>query len=154
MKKQGHSGWAGKLLRVDLSARACRAEAIDPYIPFLGGRGMSDWIVFQENKPSVRATDPGSVIALGTGPLAGTLAPGACRSNLSFKSVATGGISTANVGGHFGAELKYAGFDQIVIEGRAESPVYLWVRNGVGGGSGRGGIVGEDHLGNGRQHPP
>jgi aldehyde:ferredoxin oxidoreductase len=131
MKKQGHAGWAGKLLRVDLSARACRAEAIDPYIPFLGGRGMSDWIVFQENKPSVRATDPGSVIALGTGPLAGTLAPGACRSNLSFKSVATGGISTANVGGHFAAELKYAGFDQIVIEGRAESPVYLWVRNGV-----------------------
>ena len=130
MKRQSYFGWAGRLLRVNLSDRTCRVEPIDPYLPFIGGRGISDWIVFQEDKPSVKATDPESVIALGTGPLAGTLAPSACRSNISSKSVGTGGISTANVGGHFAAELKYAGFDQIVIQGRADSPVYLWVHNG------------------------
>lgn len=130
MGNQHNFGWAGKLLRVNLSERTCRVEAIDPYLPFIGGRGISDWIVFREMDSSVKATDPRSVIVLGTGPLAGTLAPGACRTNISSKSVATGGISTANVGGHFAAELKYAGFDGIVIEGRAESPVYLWVHNG------------------------
>jgi aldehyde:ferredoxin oxidoreductase len=132
MKKRKYFGWAGNILRVNLSERTCRVEAVDPYLFFLGGRGMSDWIVFRENEPSLKATDPRSVLALGTGPLAGTLAPAACRTNVSSKSLVTGGISTANVGGHLAAELKYAGFDQVVVEGRAESPVYLWLHNGGG----------------------
>lgn len=130
MKSHEKFGWAGKLLRVNLSERSCRVDPIEPYLSFIGGRGISDWIVFQENDPSIRAMDPQSIIALGAGPLAGTLAPAACRLNISSNSVVTGGISTANVGGHFAAELKYAGFDQIVVEGKAESPMYLWVHDG------------------------
>ena len=130
MKSQEYFGWTGKILRVNLSERTCRVEPTDPYFPSIGGRGISDWIVFREMDPSVRALDPRSIIALGAGPLTGTSAPGASRTNISSKSVVTGGISTANVGGHLAAELKYAGFDQIVIEGKAESPVYLWIQNG------------------------
>lgn len=122
-------GWAGKLLRIDLSRRVCQVEPIYPYLRFIGGRGVSDWIVFQEMNPCTKALDPESVIAIGTGPLVGTLAAGACRMNISSKSVVTGGISTANVGGHLAAELKFAGFDQIVVNGRAEEPVYIFIRD-------------------------
>jgi aldehyde:ferredoxin oxidoreductase len=130
MVYRAYQGWVGKLLRVDLTRRICKVEPIDPYLGFIGGRGISDWIVFQEMNPATKAMDPESVVAVGTGPLAGTLAPGACRMNVSSKSVATGGISTANAGGHLAAEMKFAGFDQIVIQGRAEEPVYLFLRDG------------------------
>ena len=130
MKDQYHYGWAGKLLRVNLSERTCKIEAIDPYLPFIGGRGISDWIVFNEQSSDVKAMDPQSVIAIGTGPLAGTLVPGGCRTNISSKSVVTGGISTSNVGGHLAAEMKFAGFDQIIIQGKATEPVYLLIQNG------------------------
>jgi len=130
MKEKSRYGWAGRLLRVDLTAGRCEVDSIDPYLQFLGGRGISDWIVFEEMAPEWSALDPQSVIAIGTGPLTGTLAPGACRTNVTSKSVVTGGISTSSVGGHFGAELKFAGFDQIVIQGKAEKPVYLFINDG------------------------
>jgi aldehyde:ferredoxin oxidoreductase len=129
-KGNGHFGWAGRLLRVDLDSLSCREEAIDPYIEFIGGRGMSDWIVFEESDPRIGPLDPGSVVAVGAGPLVGTLAPAAARTNISAKNIATGGIATSSVGGHFGAEMKFAGFDQIVIRGKARHPVYLAMRNG------------------------
>lgn len=125
-----YSGWAGQILRVNLTEMKCRIEPIDPYLSYLGGRGVSDWILFNESEPSVAPLDADSIIALGAGPLVGTFAPAAGRLNISTKSVLTRGVSTANVGGHFGAELKFAGFDQIVIEGKAPFPVYLWVQDG------------------------
>jgi len=130
VEEKQSSGWAGRLLRVNLTEMRCEIEPIDPYLSFLGGRGLSDWILFEESPHDIQPTDPQSVIALGAGPLVGMLAPGASRLNVSTKSVLTHGISTANVGGHFGAELKYAGFDQIVIQGKASYPMFLWVHNG------------------------
>ena len=130
VEEKQSSGWAGRLLRVDLTEMRCEIEPIAPYLSFLGGRGLSDWILFEESPHEIQPTEAQSVIALGAGPLVGTLAPGASRLNVSSKSVLTHGISTANVGGHFGAELKYAGFDQIVIRGKAPYPVYLWVQDG------------------------
>jgi len=123
-------GWAGRMVRVHLTEMKCEVEPINPYLSFLGGRGLSDWILFKECPSGIKPTDPQSIIALGAGPLVGTFAPGASRLNVSTKNVLTHGISTANVGGHFGAELKYAGFDQIVTEGKAPFPVYLWIQNG------------------------
>jgi len=131
MKEKENLGWAGRVLRVNLNEMRCDIEPIDPYISFLGGRGISDWILFKESAISINPTDPQSIITLGAGVLSGTLAPGASRLNVSTKSVVTRGISTSNVGGHFAAELKYAGFDQIVIEGKAPFPVYLWIQNGI-----------------------
>jgi len=128
--KKQYCGWVGKLLRVDLDTLSCRVEPIDAYLEFIGGRGISDWIVFEESDPAVGALDPRSVVAIGVGPLVGTLAPAASRTNISAKNIATGGIATSSVGGHFGAELKFAGFDQLVIRGKASHPVYLAIRNG------------------------
>ena len=82
---------------------------------------MSDWIVFEKSDPRIGPLDPGSVVAVGAGPLVGTLAPAAARTNISAKNIATGGIATSSVGGHFGAEMKFAGFDQIVIRGKSPS---------------------------------
>lgn len=123
-------GWAGRLLRVDLDAMRCSVSPIDAYREFIGGRGMSDQIVFEESDPRSGPLDPDSVVAIGAGPLVGTLAPAASRTNISAKNIATGGIATSSVGGHFGMEMKFAGFDQIVVRGRAPHPVYLALRNG------------------------
>lgn len=129
-KEKRFAGWTGQILRVNLTEMRWWVESTAPYLTFLGGRGLSDWILFKESKPSVSPLDPESVIALGAGPLVGTFAPGAGRLNVSTKNVLTQGISTANVGGHFGAELKFAGFDEVVIEGKAPFPVYLWIEDG------------------------
>lgn len=123
-------GWAGRLLRVDLDAMSCSVSPIDAYREFIGGRGMSDAIVFEESDPRTGPLEPDSVVAIGAGPLVGTLAPAASRTNISAKNIATGGIATSSVGGHFGMEMKFAGFDQIVVRGRAPHPVYLAIRNG------------------------
>lgn len=125
-----YCGWVGRLLRVDLDSLHCQVEALDPYLEFIGGRGISDWIVFEESDPRTAPLDPGGVVAIGAGPLVGTFAPAAARTNISSKNVATGGIATSSVGGHFGAEMKFAGFDQIVVRGKARHPVYLAIRNG------------------------
>lgn len=128
---KGPCGWAGRLLRVDLDAMRLRAEPLDPYLEFIGGRGISDAIVLEESDPRAGPLDPVSVVAVGAGPLVGTLAPAASRTNFSAKNVATGGIATSSVGGHFGAELKFAGFDQVVVRGKAPHPVYLAIRDGA-----------------------
>ncbi len=131
MNKSGqYYGWAGRLLRVDLDAMRCSVSPIDAYREFIGGRGMSDQIVFEESNPRSGPLDPDSVVAIGAGPLVGTLAPAASRTNISAKNIATGGIATSSVGGHFGMAMKFAGFDQIVVRGRAPHPVYLALRNG------------------------
>jgi len=127
----GNCGWVGRLLRVDLDSMSWRSEPIDPYLEFLGGRGISDWLVLEESDPRTAPLDPASVVAIGAGPLVGTLAPAAARTNISSKNVATGGIATSSVGGHFGAEMKFAGFDQIVVTGKAPHPVYVAIRDGA-----------------------
>ncbi len=78
---------------------------------------------------SSKWSDPENMLIFGVGCLVGTLAPGACRVSIDTKSVFNNGKGSANFGGHFGAELKYAGFDHVVITGRAEKPVYLWIRD-------------------------
>lgn len=127
-KSYGH---AGKLLRVDLSDNSIRTEPMADYAHrWLGGRAVNTWILLNELKPGVRWWDPGNLICFGVGALAGTLAPGACRMSVDTQNVYNNGIGSANVGGFFGAELKFAGFDHIVIRGKARRPVYLWVSDG------------------------
>ncbi|GAH94141.1 unnamed protein product, partial [marine sediment metagenome] len=73
--------------------------------------------------------DPQNLLTFGVGVLVGTLAPGACRVSVDSKNVFNNGIGSANVGGFFGAEIKFAGFDNIIISGKAKNPVYLWICN-------------------------
>ena len=126
-------GWTGKILRVDLSLGKVSTMSTAPYVPqFVGGLGIAAKIAWDELGPGVDAFAPENMLFIMAGPLTGTLASGAGR-------VVVAGIapqqrpsvfSRSGMGGHWGAELKFAGFDGIVVQGRAEKPVYLWVHDG------------------------
>ena len=128
-------GWTGRLLRVDLSTGKVSTMDTAEYVPqFLGGMGIAAKIAWDELEPGVGALDAENMLFIMVGPLTGTLASGGGR-------VLVAGIapqqkpsifSRSGMGGHWGAELKFAGFDGIVITGKAESPVYLWVHGGGG----------------------
>jgi len=122
--------WAGQVLRVDLTRRRIRTEPTADYGFALGGRGIGQWILFREVDPGVDALDPENIVTIGAGPLTGTMAPASARVTVDTKNALTGGVCASNGGGHFAPELKYAGFDAVVIEGRASSPVYLWIQDG------------------------
>ncbi len=122
--------WAGHLLKVDLTGGIIQIEESDTYVnEFLGGRGLGQALLFQTLPADTLALDPKSLLIFATGPLTGTLAPGSARLSISGKNLLTGGIGSSNVGGHFAPELKFAGFDAVVIEGKSPSPVYLLIKN-------------------------
>jgi aldehyde:ferredoxin oxidoreductase len=120
-------GWSGKILFIDLNQGKTRVESIDPYLPWIGGRGINQWLLFNLLDPKVNPLDPENIIVLGAGPFVGTLIPSACRLSVEFKNVITNGVGSANAGGRFASEMKFAGYDHIIIQGRAERPVYLFV---------------------------
>ena len=120
-------GHTAKILWVDLTAGRCRSAALDPDPDFIGGRGINQRRLFDLQPEGKDGLDPQSPILLSAGPLVGTLVPGACRLAVDFRNLVTGGVGSANLGGHFAAELKFAGFDQVVILGRSPRPVYLLI---------------------------
>ncbi len=124
-------GYAGKILRVDLTSQKLSTEPTTKYAErFIGGRGINTWILFNELQPSVRPFDPENLLLFGVGPLVGTLSPFGCRVSVDTKNAYTGGVGSANCGGHFGSEMRHAGFDNIVFRGRSKEPVYLWLNDG------------------------
>ena len=125
-------GLAGKILRVDLSSGKMSTEDTEKYAKrWIGGRAINDFILLNEMDPRTKWSDPENMLIIGTGCLSGTLAPGACRITVDTKSAFNNGKGSANGGGHFGPELKYAGFDHVIITGKAESPVYLYIHDGT-----------------------
>ena len=119
------------LLHVDLSSRRWHVEEIDEklYHIYLGGSGIAAKILYDELDVNINATDPESPIAFMNGLLTGSFAPTACKMTVCAKSPLTGIWCEATVGGYFPAELSRAGFGGIVIRGRADRPVYLWLRD-------------------------
>ena len=129
--KRIRGGLAGQILRVDLSTGKIWAEETEKYArEYIGGRGINSLILFNEMGRETTWSDPENPLIFGVGALVGTLAPGACRTSIETKNVFNNGKGSANVGGHFGPELKYAGFDHVVISGKSETPVYLWIHKG------------------------
>ncbi|MFC1914956.1 aldehyde ferredoxin oxidoreductase family protein [Chloroflexota bacterium] len=125
------NGLAGQILRVDLTAKRVSTEPTLKYAErFIGGRVINSFILLDEMLPETKWSDPENMLIFGVGSLLGTLAPGACRVSIETKNVYNNGKGSANFGGHFGPELKYAGFDHVVITGRADKPVYLWLHDG------------------------
>jgi len=121
---------AGKILRVDLTSRKIWTESSWEYAKkTLGGRGINSLIMINEIKPGTRWDDSGNLLCFGAGSLVGTIAPAACRTDISSINVFSGGKGSANVGGFFGPELKYAGYDHIIISGKSEKPVYLYIND-------------------------
>lgn len=125
-------GWTGKRLRVDLKNKKITIEPLVTRFrkKWLGGRGFNMKVLWNEIKSGIDPLGEDNVLCFGVGPLAGTLASTSGRFNVSAKSPLTGLIGDSNCGGHFGAALKGAGYDQIIITGRSEKPVYLLIKNG------------------------
>ena len=124
-------GLAGRILRVDLTARRVRTESTLDYArQFLGGRAVNSRILLDELSPQTKSSDPENLLIFGPGCLVGTMAPGANRVSIETKNAYSGGKGSANFGGHFGSELRFAGFDHVVISGKADTPVYLWIHDG------------------------
>jgi len=122
--------YAGNILRVNLSEAKISKEPTSTYSgDFLGGRGVNAKILYDEVPPEIEPLDPDSRLIFGVGPLCGTPIP-ASRVEVTFKSPETGFMGSSNFGGYFGPELKYAGYDHLVVSGKADKPVYLWIYNG------------------------
>jgi len=124
-------GWVGKLLRVNLTDGRVTTEALDPALArdYIGARGLGTRLMYDEVDPKVDPLSPANKLMFVTGPLTGTLAPSAGRYNVVTKSPLTGTIAASNSGGHWGPELKCAGYDALIVEGKAPAPVYLWIED-------------------------
>jgi len=122
-------GYMGIFVRVNLSSGAVRREALpeDLQRRFVGGRGFGVKMLFDELKPGVDPLSPDNKLIYQCGPLAGTGAQSCSRWIVTTKSPLTGGYFRACAGGPFGAEVKSAGYDMLIVEGRAASPVYIWI---------------------------
>ena len=125
-------GYNGKILRVNLTKRSTKIEALDAIFcrRYLGGAGFVSYYLWKELKKGVDALGPDNKLIFALGPVSGIPLPGAARHCVGAKSPLTGGIAKAEVGGYWVAELKRAGFDAIIIEGKAAKPVYLWIQDG------------------------
>lgn len=126
------AGYAGRQLRVDLGSGTMRVEQLDPVLlrMYLGGVGYAARLLFDELPQGIDPLDPAALLVVATGPLSLNKIPGGGSVELCFKSPLTGLWGEARAGGDFGPDLKRAGFDFLVIHGRAERPVYLLVDSG------------------------
>jgi aldehyde:ferredoxin oxidoreductase len=127
------NGWTGKRLRVDLTSGGIRVEDIEESYreKWLGGRGFNSELLYREVGNDVDPLGPENRLIFGVGPLTGTFAPSSGRTTVTAKSPmgSPSGFGDSNMGGHWGAELKYAGYDQLVVQGKAAHPVYLWIED-------------------------
>ncbi|MEM4851106.1 MAG: aldehyde ferredoxin oxidoreductase family protein [Desulfurococcaceae archaeon] len=126
-------GYAGRVLRVNLSSGEIVVDEVDRRLAraYLGGRGFNAARLYSEVTPEIDPISPGNKLMIATGPVVGTGFPRGARLNVTAKSPQTGILGDSNVGGHFAAELKYAGFDQVIIEGKSPRPVYVFISNGA-----------------------
>jgi len=120
----------GKILRIDLSAGKSWCDPIDSYAErFIGGKAINLKILFDGVGKATNPLDPDNLLIFGAGPLVGTPFPGACRVDVMAKSPVTGALGDSGMGGYLGSEMKFAGYDHLVIEGKASMPVYLSIRD-------------------------
>lgn len=125
------NGWFGKILRVNLSTGRIFKEDLNPGLArdFIGARGLGAKFLFDEVDPKVDPLSPENKLIFATGPLTGTGAPAGGRYMVVTKSPLTGAIANSNAGGYFPAELKFTGYDVVIVEGKSRKPVYLWIKN-------------------------
>jgi aldehyde:ferredoxin oxidoreductase len=124
-------GYHGRLLRVDLTRRKIETEDLDEATlrKYIGGVGMAAKILYSEVKPQVDPLGPDNVFVAFTGPFTGTRVPSSSRNHVAALSPQTGIFGESNVGGSWGVHFKNTGHDGLVITGRADHPVYLWIND-------------------------
>jgi aldehyde:ferredoxin oxidoreductase len=125
-------GYIGKVLRINLTTGSIKVEPLDEQMceRYLGGSGFVAYYLWKELKAGVDALGPENKIVIATGPITGTPLMGSGRHTLGAKSPQTGGIALSQIGEFWGAEIKRAGFDIVIIEGKSEKPVYINIKDG------------------------
>ena len=121
-----------KIAYINLSTGEIRKEdiPIEWRKKFIGGRGLDAYLLYKNNPPGIDAFDPENRALISAGIVVGTLASASARTHIMSKSPLTNFLGSANMGGWFAPEMRWAGFDHLVIWGKAEKPVYLWIHNG------------------------
>ncbi|MRR51184.1 MAG: aldehyde ferredoxin oxidoreductase, partial [Rhodocyclaceae bacterium] len=124
-------GWNKKVLRVNLTKGTCTPEPLNMKWAddYLGSRGLATKYLVSEIDPKVDPLAPENKLIMSTGPLTGTMASTGGRYTVVTKGPLTGAIACSNSGGYFGAEMKFAGWDMIIFEGKSPKPVYLFLEN-------------------------
>ncbi len=127
-------GYMGQILRVDLDAEALENVSIaeEMYQKYIGGRGLAARFLYDELPANLKPFDGKNEVVFTTGPYTGVAAPASARFEVCTLSPQTGFFGAANAGGFFGPTLKRAGFDGVIIHGKAKNPVYLWLNEGEG----------------------
>ncbi len=122
-------GWQKKILRVNLTAGTAASEPLNMEWAheYLGERGLATKYLYEEMDPTADPMGPDNILIFATGPLTGTMASTSGRYAVVTKGPLTHAIACSNSGGKFGAELKYAGYDLMIVEGRSPEPVYLHI---------------------------
>ncbi len=121
-----------KIAYIDLSTREIKTAPIpmEARKLYLGGRGLDMYLLYNHLQPGIDPLGPDNVLTVSAGLLVGTLASASARTHIGAKSPLTGMIGSSNMGGFFAPELRFAGFDHLVIKGKADSPAYLWIHDG------------------------
>ncbi len=125
------NNFTGKVLRVNLSNEKISFENLEEtfYRRYFGGRGLISYYLLNELEPRIDPLGPDNKLIFACGPVTGAPVSGSGRNSVGAKSPLTGAYGEAEAGGFWGAELKRAGFDAIIVEGKASSPVYLWIHD-------------------------
>src|SRR5271157_5431368 len=124
-------GWTGTILEVDLTHESIQKVDLSEQLAcnYLGQAGINARIIYDRVSSDTDPLSPDALLIFGVGPLGGTLAPCSGRFSVTFKSPLTEIFGDSNCGGHWASELKMAGYDHIVIIGKSQAPVYLWIDN-------------------------
>ncbi len=129
MSKFKYKGYAGKILRVNLTSGSIIKEDLPEglALKYLGGIGFATRILWDETGPDTKPLSPENRLVIATGPVNGAYFPQTGRLEVAARSPLTGVWGSANTGGAFAPELKYAGYDMIIVTGKSEKPVYLYI---------------------------
>ncbi len=125
-------GYSGKILRINLTDQSVKTEDLPESLArsFIGGAGFGIKLLFDEVKKGADPLGPENKLIFAPGPLSGTSVPCASRMAITSKSPLTGGVGMSLTGGYFPVELKFAGYDAMIIEGKSKDPVYISIKDG------------------------
>jgi len=124
-------GYTGKILRIDLSNNRIWIDKHDElwYRTYMGGGCIGAWYMLKEMKKGIDPLTPGNMLIFSLSPIVGAPVPTTGRVCISCKSPLTNAFGESQMGGYFGPELKFAGWDAVVVEGKAKKPVYIWIKD-------------------------
>jgi len=124
-------GWTGNILRADLSSKSSRTDTFDEAFgqKWLGGRGFAIKTLWDELKPGIDPLGPENKLIVALGPISGIPAPNTGKAVVAAKSPLTGGYGDGNLGTNVTIELRKAGYDHIIVEGRADEPTYMYIED-------------------------